>query len=72
MAQGRPTKWAIATLKEPVILGKAGIEIVVWDKWGRKRRGTLIVSVGGVRWSKYKAKHATRLSWAKFSRLMAT
>ena len=50
MAQGRPTKWATATITEPVPLGKAGIKIVVWDKWGKKRRGTAIISVGGIRW----------------------
>lgn len=61
IAKGRPTKWAFARLNEPVILGMGGVEIVVWDKWGRKRRGTLVVSVGGVRWFAYKAERAARM-----------
>jgi hypothetical protein len=70
MAKGKPTKWAVATLHEPVVLGKGGIEIVVWDKWGRTRRGTMLVSVGGVRWFPYKAKRATQLTWERFSDLI--
>jgi hypothetical protein len=54
MPQGKPTKWATARINEPISLGKAGISIVIWDKWGRKRRGTLVVSVGGIRWYPYK------------------
>lgn len=70
MAQGRPTKWAVATLREPVTLGKSGIEVIVWGKWGRKRRGKLVVSVGGVRWFPYKAKRSTQLTWDRFSELI--
>ena len=44
-------------------LGKAGIKIVVWDKWGKTRRGTAIVSVGGIRWSGYMMKKPIRISW---------
>ncbi len=33
MAKGKPTKWATATVVEPIHLGKAGIEIVIWDKY---------------------------------------
>ena len=69
VAQGRPTKWATATITEPVPLGKAGIKIVVWDKWGKKRRGTAIISVGGIRWYPYKTKKYTRISWYKLSML---
>jgi hypothetical protein len=67
MAQGRPTKWATATITEPVLLGKAGIEIVAWDKSGKKRRGTAIISVGGIRWYPNKAKNYTRISWDQLS-----
>ncbi|RYF41093.1 MAG: hypothetical protein EOO38_21095 [Cytophagaceae bacterium] len=67
MAQGRPTKWATAKLAEPISLGKAGIEVVVWDKWGKKRRGTAVISVGGIRWYPYKAKTYKRISWDKLS-----
>lgn len=69
LAQGRPTKWATATITEPVPLGKAGIKIVVWDKWGKKRRGTAIISVGGIRWYPYKTQKYTKISWAKLSQL---
>lgn len=72
MPKGKPTKWAIARLNEPVVLGNAGIQIVVWDKWGRKRRGTLVVSVGGVRWFAFKAKRAVRVSWTRFGQLMVS
>jgi hypothetical protein len=47
MAQGRPKRWITAAIVEPVPLGKAGISIVVWDKWGKTRRGTAVISVGG-------------------------
>lgn len=70
MAQGKPSKWAVATIQEPIALGKSGISIVIWDKGRRKRRGTLVVSVGGVRWWPYKAKRATQLSWARFDELI--
>jgi hypothetical protein len=70
MSQGRPSKWALATLNEPIGIGKSGISIVIWDKWGRKRRGKMVVSVGGVRWYPYKAKRATRLTWTRFSELI--
>lgn len=50
MAAGRPRKWVTARISEPIGLGKAGVKIVIWDKWGKTRRGTAIVSVGGIRW----------------------
>ena len=49
MARGRPTKWATAKITEPIYLGRSGIEVVVWDKYKKKRRGTIVVSVGGIR-----------------------
>ena len=69
MAQGRPTKWATAKIHEPVALGKSGIEVVVWDKWRKKRRGTAVISVGGIRWYPNGAPTYTRISWNKLSRL---
>lgn len=62
-------KWITAELREPVSLSKAGIKIVVWDKWGKTRRGTAIVSVGGIRWRGYKAKRVIRISWNKLQEL---
>jgi hypothetical protein len=69
VASGKPTKWATAIISEPIALTKAGITIVVWDKWGKSRRGTAIISVGGIRWMPYHGtrKKARRLSWDKLS-----
>jgi len=63
MAQGKPKKWITAEIAAPVALGTAGIKFVVWDKWGKTRRGTAIVSVGGIRWSGYKVKKPVRITW---------
>jgi hypothetical protein len=67
MATGRPGKWVTARITEPVALGKTGISVVVWDKWGKTRRGTLTVSVGGVRWHPYKTRKASRMNWERFA-----
>jgi hypothetical protein len=50
-------------MNQPLWLNKAGISVVVWDKWGRKRKGTLVVSIGGLRWYPYKGKKARRITW---------
>ena len=63
MAMGRPTKWARMDVNQPMWLNRAGISIVVWDKYGRKRKGTLVVSVGGLRWYPYKAPKPQRYTW---------
>ena len=70
MEKGKPSKWTEATIDQPIGLSKAGISIVVWDKWGRKRRGTMVVSVGGVRWYPYKTKKPTQLSWEAFAEVI--
>ncbi len=69
MAQGRPTKWATAAIDEPIALSKSGMRVVVWDKWGKKRRGTAVISVGGIRWYPYKARNYTRISWDQLSKM---
>jgi hypothetical protein len=66
MAKGRPTKWATATVSEPIPLGKAGIEVVIWDKYAKRNRprGKAVVSVGGIRWYRYKAKKQSHtITW---------
>ena len=63
MAIGRPTKWASMDINQSMWLNKAGISIVVWDKYGRKRKGTLVVSIGGLRWYPYKGKKPQKYSW---------
>jgi hypothetical protein len=65
VAQGKPKKWITAQIVKPVLLGKPGIEFIVWDKWGKTRRGTAIVSVGGIRWKGFKGKRWFRISWEK-------
>jgi hypothetical protein len=67
MPQGKPKKWATAKVSEPIYLGKAGLEVVIWDKWGRTRKGTAVISVGGVRWYPYKAKKPYRITWDALS-----
>ena len=68
MAQGKPTKWARVEINQPLLLNKSGMTIIVRDKWGRRRRGRLIVSVGGLRWYPYMGKRATwRRTWEKLS-----
>lgn len=63
MAQGKPKKWITAEIVEPVLFGNAGIKVVVLDKWGKTRRSTAVVSVGGIRWSGYRRKKTIRISW---------
>lgn len=63
MPIGKYSKWAKLEVNQPLWLTKAGVSIVVWDKWGKKRKGTLIVSVGGLRWKPYKGKRPVRISW---------
>ena len=67
MAAGRPRKWVTAKISEPIGLGKAGMQLVIWDKWGKTRKGTAIISVGGIRWLPYKAKNAYRISWDRLT-----
>ncbi len=68
MAQGRPRKWATAHVSEPIPLGKAGIRITIWDKWGKSHRGVAVVSVGGIRWYPYRKQKAIRISWDAIER----
>ena len=68
MAQGRPRKWASVNINQAIWLDKAGISIVVWDKGRKKRQGTLVVSIGGLRWYPYKSKKPARLiKWNKLN-----
>ena len=51
------------------MLGKPGIQITIWEKYGRQHKGSVIVSVGGIRWRPYKAKKWLRISWDRFASL---
>ena len=63
---GRPTKWVAAKIEEEVAIGKPGVKFQVWHKWkwsdGDKKTGTLIVSVGGLRWRTGKGRFKKK-SW---------
>lgn len=61
MAQGKPSKWAQVTVTEPFLIGKRGITIKVWDKYGRKHLGRAVISVGGIKWKPYRKKSPTKL-----------
>jgi hypothetical protein len=63
---GRPTKWVTGTISERIDVGKRGIQFEVWEKWKRTDRklGTLIVSVGGLRWRPINGKLSRQKSWA--------
>ena len=69
---GRPTKWLRATLEAPLELGKSGIRFEVWQKWKRKDKklGTLVVSIGGLRWRPISGKRDRQMSWDKLSEML--
>ena len=71
--KGRPTKLVMARVQEPVSIGKPGIQFEVWKKWKRKRRklGTLIVSVGGLRWRPLKGKISRQQTWDELAHSFA-
>jgi len=71
MPTGKWSKWATARISEPISLGKSGISIVIWDKWGKTRRGKLVVSVGGIRWYPYKARRYRKLTWNELDAVLA-
>jgi len=70
MAKGRPSKWVEATVKEPIFLGKSGITLKVWDKYGKKHKAIIVVSVGGIQWYPYNKKKAKRISWDRLEELV--
>jgi hypothetical protein len=71
MAIGKPKKWATAIISEEIPLGKAGITIVIWDKWGKTHRGKAVISVGGIRWYPYRAKKKScRISWDRLDEMV--
>jgi hypothetical protein len=63
--KGRPLKWVRASVKEYVSIGRPGVEFEVWHRWRQKDRklGTLIVSVGGLRWWPRDGKLSKKMSW---------
>jgi len=65
---GRPTNWVYGTVKEKFYVGKPGVVVEVWKKWkqGRRKVGTLTISVGGLRWAP-SGGQARRRNWATVS-----
>ena len=63
---GRATKWVYASVEQELDLDRTGFHFVVCEKWKRKhkRLGTLVVSVGGLRWLPAKGKYHRRRDWA--------
>jgi hypothetical protein len=64
--KGRPIKWVSASVNEYMPIGKRGVEFEVWDKWSKRNRrklGTLIINVGGLRWWPGNGKLSKRVSW---------
>jgi len=52
MAEGHTMHWVTAKISEPIEIDNMGIEVGIWDKWGKTRRGAPIIIVGGIRWHK--------------------
>jgi hypothetical protein len=67
--KGRPTKWVSAEILEYVAIGKRGVQFEVWEKWKKNQRklGTLIISMGGLRWRPQNGKLSKQKSWDALS-----
>jgi len=65
--QGKPTKAVSAIVNEEIEIGKPGLTFEIWDKTKRKRTkmGTLIVSVGGLRWRANSGKLFRQVPWTQ-------
>jgi len=68
MAQGKPSKYAKVEILEPFYIGKRGITIKVWDKYGRQHLGYATITVGGIRWYPFGKHKASKLwKWHQLS-----
>ena len=63
--QGKPTRTVTAKVNQEIEIGKPGMTFEVRDKTKRKntKMGTLIVSVGGVRWRAKNGKLFRQVPW---------
>ncbi|MCL4558769.1 MAG: hypothetical protein M1491_09140 [Deltaproteobacteria bacterium] len=69
MAKGKPSSWADVSIKEGFSIGKSGIEIKIWKKYGKKHLGYITISIGGIRWTPYGKQKAKRLiTWKALSK----
>lgn len=64
---GRPTKWVYANVDQWFEVTRTGVSFEVWRKWKRKEQklGTLVVSVGGLRWRPASGKYHRWRRWDK-------
>jgi hypothetical protein len=71
--KGRPTKWVSASVEQWIDVNKAGFRFHVAPKWKRntKTTGTLIVSVGGLRWLPRSGKRTRWWSWDEVADLLS-
>jgi hypothetical protein len=69
--KGRPTMWVSARVEQPIYIGKPGVKFEVWGKWKKKDRklGTMVVSVGGLRWKPMNGKISRPKSWHELAEL---
>lgn len=68
--KGRPTKWVQASVEQLIDVNRAGIRFDVSAKWKRNEKtvGTLIVSVGGLRWL---PRHGRATRWRDWNQVEA-
>jgi hypothetical protein len=72
--KGRPTKWVQARVDQRLAVDKTGFCFMVWEKWKRKDKlvGTLIVSVGGLRWLPANGKLHRHRNWQQVAEWLCT
>ena len=70
--RGKPTKEVSAFVDQRIPLGKAGVKVEVWERWkrGRRKLGTVQVTVFGLRWWVGNGRRARRRTWDAFSEWM--
>ena len=63
--KGRATKWVSAQVEQAIDITRPGVKFEVWGKWKKKDRklGTLVVSVGGLRWKPLNGKISRPRNW---------
>jgi hypothetical protein len=69
--KGKPSKWITAQIERPFSLGKDGIRLTVWRKYGREKQGDAYISVGGISWKAPNKQKWTRLSWDRLEEILS-
>ena len=67
--EGGATKWVRASIQDSWFIRKQGIQFEVWEKKNGKRRklGTLVISVGGLRWKPKKGPSPRPKGWRQLA-----